>query len=135
MSASPENSARPRPAERFAPLEDVVDLNDAAARLRNEPNAGRHGHRQMALFHHGPATVALYCFEAGSKLPDHVVDGPVMIHVLEGRLRVSTNETKHELSAGQLLRLAPGVNHDVEATEASRMLLTVCVEGPNSHHG
>ena len=135
MTATPENRARPKPAERFAPLEDVVDLTAATDRLQNEPNAGQHGHRQMALFHHGPATVALYCFEAGSKLPDHVVDGPVTIHVLEGRLQVKTAQSKHELPANHLLRLAPGVNHDVEAVEASKMLLTVCVEGPNSHHG
>ncbi|MFW6060736.1 MAG: cupin domain-containing protein [Phycisphaeraceae bacterium] len=128
-----EPRVRPRPAERFAPAEDQVDLNEAVAQLWTEPNAGSHGHRQMALFHHGPATVALYCFEAGASLPDHVVDGSVTIHVLKGRLSVTTENGRRDLPAGHLLRLAPGVVHDVEASEQSEMLLTVCVEGPNSH--
>lgn len=130
---NPENRVRPRPQERFAPAEHEVDLQAAADWLWQEPHAGQHGHRQMALFRHGPATVALYCFEAGSSLPDHVVDGSVLIHVLKGQLTVHTDSTAHKLSAGHLLRLAPGVKHDVEAEQASEMLLTVCIEGPNSH--
>lgn len=130
---SPDNRVRPRPAERFAPAEDQVDLQAAAQRLWQEPKAGQHGHRQMALFRHGPATVALYCFEAGASLPDHVVDGSVLIQVIKGRLIVHTDNGRHELQAGHLLRLAPGVKHDVEAEETSEMLLTVCIEGPNSH--
>ena len=131
--ADPQHRVRSRPQERFAPAEEEVDLNTAAEWLWNEPSAGRHGHRQMALFRHGPMTLALYCFEAGSSLPDHVVDGPVAIQVLKGRLRVHTDTSEHDLAGGQVLRLAPGVKHDVEATERSEMLLTVCIEGPNSH--
>lgn len=131
--ASSEPRSRPRPADRFAVAEDQVDLNQAAEQLWNEPNAGQHGHRQMALFHHGPATVALYCFEPGAALPDHSVDGPVTIQVLTGQLTVKTEQGRYELAAGHLLRLAPGVRHDVEAQQRSEMLLTVCVEGPNSH--
>ena len=32
-----------------------------------------------------------------------------------------------------LRRLAPGVPHDIEAEQATRMLMTVMVEGPGSH--
>ncbi len=77
----PEQPVRPRAAERFASDEDHVDLTAAAQWLWNEPGSGQHGHRQMALFHHGQSTVALYCFEAGASLPDHVVDGVVIIQV------------------------------------------------------
>ena len=129
MHSPQPGETRTPPRERFAPAEDEVDLAEAAAALRQEPGAGSHGHRQMALFRRGAETVALYCFEAGSKLPDHVVQGPVLIQTLKGRLRVKTDQTTHELPAGMLLRLAPGVTHDVEAVEESDMLLTVCIEG------
>lgn len=129
MDHQSAGESRKPPRERFAPCEDEIHLPDAIAVLRAEPGAGQHGHRQMALFHHGQATVALYSFQAGAKLPGHVVDGPVIIHVLTGRLKVSTAADAHELPAGALLRLAPGVAHDVVAGEASDMLLTVCYEG------
>ena len=134
MTPTPSESGRTPPRERFAVSEDAVDLAKAAEVLRNEPGTGQHGHRQMALFRHGAETVALYCFEAGAKLPGHVIEGPVLIQVLSGRLKVRTDRTEHELAAGMLLRLAPNVEHDVEAIDASDMLLTVCIEGPNSHH-
>lgn len=133
MSTNPSGRSRPHPAMRFSPPEDRVDLNAEIKALLEEPGSGQHGHRQKALFHHGPATLALYAFEAGSKLPNHVVDGSVIIQVLQGRLVVATENARHELSAGDLLRLAPGVVHDVEAVDQSQMLLTVCVEGPDSH--
>jgi quercetin dioxygenase-like cupin family protein len=133
MSAPEPGRARTPPRERFAPQEDEVDLQKAAEALWAEPNAGEQHHRQMALFRHGPATIAFYCFEPGSKLPDHVVEGPVFIQVLKGRLKVQTSESTHDLSAGMLLRLSPSVTHDVEAVERCEMLLTVCIEGPHSH--
>jgi quercetin dioxygenase-like cupin family protein len=134
MSPTPAESGRTPPRERFAISEDAVDLAKAAEALRKEPGEGQHGRRQMALFRHGPETVALYSFEPGAKLPGHVIEGPVLIQVLNGRLKVRTQSTEHELATGMLLRLAPNVEHDVEAIDAADMLLTVCIEGPNSHH-
>lgn len=133
MPRPDDNRLRPHPQARFATHADVFDLELAAQTLLSEANGGQHGHRQITLFRHGPATLALYCFEAGSRLPDHVVDGAVIIQVLEGRLLVHIDDAKHDLTAGRVLRLGPNVKHDVQAVEPSRMLLTVCVEGPGSH--
>lgn len=123
---------RPHPSKRFAPDEHVFDLKVAAAELKREPS-GQHGHKQIALFKHGPATLALFVFDPGARLEDHVIDGPVIIQTLTGHLSVTTGERSYALPAGALLRLAPGVPHDVQASEASQMLLTVCVEGDSSH--
>lgn len=134
MNRAEDGRVRTPPRERFATDEDRVDLETVAADLLAEPDSGQHGHRQMALFRHGPITLALFCFEsAGSRFPDHVVNGPVFIQVLKGRLFVHTDDVRHELVAGQLLRLSPNVRHDVVAAEPARMLLTICLEGPGSH--
>lgn len=126
------NRLRPHPAERFAAEHDRVDLYQAAEMLEHE-DSGQHGHRQIALFKHGPATVALFTFEAGARLADHVIDGPVILQALAGHMRVTTEDAGYELNEGQLLRLAPGVRHDIAANLDSRLLMTICVEGPNSH--
>ncbi len=136
MNQTHDGRMRTPPLERFSPPEEVFDIDVAAAELLAEPGGGQHGHRQVALFRHGPATLALYCFETkGAKLPDHVVDGMVIIQVLKGRLNIHTDQADYDLPSGQLLRLAPGVRHDVVASEPSQMLLTVCVEGSDSRRG
>jgi len=51
--------------------------------------------------------------------------GLVTIHVVAGRIAVKTHERSHELPAGSLLVLAPGVAHDPHTHEPSQLLLTV----------
>lgn len=128
MDQPPDDRPRTPPRERFRPSEDVIDLPAATAKLLEEPPSNRHGHRQITLYKHGAETLALFHFDAGGGLSSHVVDGPVVIHVLDGSLTVATDHAEHELQAGQLLRLGAGVRHDVAAHESSRMLLTVFLE-------
>ena len=131
MSTRPAERLRQPPSQRFATSEDVIDLKQAAQRLVRQ-SSDTQGHRQMTLFKQGPATLALFLFDEGARLADHVVDGPVIIHVLAGRVKVATDAATHELAEGTLLRLAPKVRHDLEATEPSQVLMTMCLEGPDS---
>jgi quercetin dioxygenase-like cupin family protein len=51
------------------------------------------------------------------------------MHVLRGRLKITVEEQVHELQGGQMLVLAPGMEHSVAAEEESEMLLTVRLTG------
>jgi quercetin dioxygenase-like cupin family protein len=103
----------------------MVSLAATAAQLRAEPHAPVAGHRQIAVFRHGPVTMLQFVFEAGGLLKEHQADGVVTIHALSGRLMVIADEQPHELGAGELVALAPAVMHSVRALEPSEMLLTV----------
>ncbi|MFP4598418.1 MAG: cupin domain-containing protein [Persicimonas sp.] len=116
---------RPHPALRFAEPERKLDLADCFEDLLDEPHDATEGHRQITIARHGSQTLTLFHFTEGSRLPEHKVDGAVTIHVLDGELEVETDEEVHRLGEGQLLMLAPGIEHDVRAQEESRMLLTV----------
>jgi quercetin dioxygenase-like cupin family protein len=126
-AAADGNRNRAHPEVRFAPEQHEIDLRAVARELAAEP-ASRGGRRQRALYRHGRLTVALFPFEAGGGLPDHVAAGVVTINVLDGRLRVIAGAEEHDLPAGKLLVLAPGVRHDVAAPEASTMLLQVYLD-------
>jgi len=128
MSSPAPKRLREHPRQRFAGEGDVFDLKAVADELAAEPS-GEHGHKQIALFKQGPATLALFLFEPDARLDNHRVDGAVIIHTLAGRLRVTANGKQHDLPEGSLLRLAPGVEHDVHAAEPSQMLLTISYEG------
>ena len=129
-STPPDDAARlrPRPAERFAPPAEMFDLAVAALELVAEPGQTHQGHRQMMLYRHGRTSVSLFAFEAGGGLREHKTNGTVLIQSLEGRLTVHAGGEEHDLPAGRLLVMSPGVPHDVTAVLESRMLLTVSLE-------
>ena len=120
--------SREHPDVRFAPPQHVIDLRAQARELAQAP--ARRGHRQKALYRHGRITVALFTFDAGSRLPEHVAAGAVTINVLDGRLQVAAGGQEHALPAGTLLILAPGVPHAVRAEEPSTVLLQVHLDEP-----
>lgn len=119
---------RQHPRDRFHPPQLHIDLEKIAATLLAEPLPANRNHRQETLYRHGPLTVALFLFDRGAAMPQHVAEGVVTVQVLQGRLKMSAEGQTHDLPAGSLLVLAPGVKHDVHAIEPTRMLLTVCLE-------
>lgn len=116
---------RVHPEERLAASVKLVDLAATADALRKEPHPSVSGHRQIAVFRHGPVTLVSFIFEPEGYLKEHRTDGTVTIQVLAGHLRVTAEGQTHELTAGRLLALAPNVPHTVQAATASEMLLTV----------
>lgn len=62
---------------------------------------------------------------AGHQMPAHRVPGELTIQCLQGRVRISTARGPRELVAGRLVALAAGEPHDVLATEAAVLLLTL----------
>lgn len=119
---------REHPEGRFQPEVHEIDLSAVTEQIEAEPLGAARRHRQRTLYKHGAVTVAIFHFEAGSGLPPHVAAGVVTVHVLQGRLRMMAQGEAHDLPAGKMLVMAPGVRHDVQAIEASRMLLTVCLD-------
>jgi quercetin dioxygenase-like cupin family protein len=125
MSEADTDRLRQHPEPRFAGPQHQFDLEEVASRLLQEPQAGESGRRQETLYKRGPVTVSLFVFGHLTRLAPHRTKGIVTIQVLKGRLEVTAEGQAHDLGAGSLLILAPGVEHDVVAREESRMLLTV----------
>ena len=127
---TPDVRRRPRPSDRFAGAEHALDVRAALRALRAEAGEGANGHRQITLVHRGPVRLVLFAFAAGGRMPEHRAPGRVTIHVLRGTLRVRTPDAQHVLGESQILALAPGVPHDVDASEEADMLLGVYPEAP-----
>lgn len=127
---TPDARRRPRPSDRFAGPEHTLDTHKALRALRAEASAGTNGHRQITLLHEGPVRLVLFAFDAGGRMPEHKAPGWVTIQVVRGELRVRTAEQQHTLGEGQILALAPGMLHDVEAHQEADMLLGIYPEAP-----
>ena len=120
-----EARLRQHPQERFAAPQLQVDLDMVISKLRSEPHAGERGHRQETLYHRGGCTIALFAFDRFTGLPMHKAAGIVNIQVLRGCMKITAAGQVHELRAGQMLILAPEVEHAVAAEEEGEMLVTV----------
>ena len=127
MSEAESQKARLRqhPQERFAVPQLLVDLETVISKLRSEPHAGERGHRQETLYRHGSYTIALFAFDRFTGLSAHKANGIVNIHVLRGCMKITAADQVHELRAGQMLILAPGMEHAVAAEEEGEILVTV----------
>lgn len=121
-------SERQPPRERFAPAANQFDLRAEAEKLMAEAGGDHSGHRQIALYKHDQATVALFRFKKDGFLKEHQAPGKVFIQVIEGAMEFQAEGKQHALKAGGLLVLAPGTPHDAHASEDSLMLLTVCLD-------
>jgi quercetin dioxygenase-like cupin family protein len=133
-SDNPGTPARAHPPERFAAAAQSFDLVAAAAELSRETTPGHGGHRQKMLYRHGGLSLALFVFEAGSTLREHRTSGTVLIQVLQGQLTVGAAGERHNLPAGQVLTLTPGIAHDLRAEQRTHMLLTVSLDPPAADH-
>lgn len=129
MAVQNERPFRTPPRERFASEVSKFDIKTEIEKLRAEPGEGQRGHRQVALYKHDQATVALFRFEKGGELPEHKTEGTVLIQVLGGEIEVRVEGRMETLNNGQMLAVSPGTPHSVLAMESSVMLLTVCMEG------
>ena len=69
--------------------------------------------------------VVLFAFDAGQELTEHTAAVPILLQVLDGRLRVGADGEQVELLPGGLVHIGSRVPHDVLALESSRMVLTM----------
>ena len=122
-SSSSERLRAP-PSERFEPSVQLLDLEREFARLPEESSPGQ-GHMQKTLYRRGNCTTAIFEFEKGASIREHIVEGEAIIHLLSGHITVHAPDDEFQLNAGSMLCLASGVAHDVMATARSRMVLHV----------
>lgn len=82
-------------------------------------------HRAETLVKISTLRVVLVTILEGGELQEHAAPGPITIQVLQGRISLSVEGEDRELSAGELISLAPGVRHAVRGVEDGAFLLTI----------
>ena len=64
---------------------------------------------------------------AGKSLPEHAVEGPILMHCLAGVIEVAAHGARKPMRGGDLMYLAGGVRHALRAIEDCSLLVTIVV--------
>jgi quercetin dioxygenase-like cupin family protein len=102
----------------------TFDLNDEARTVRAELDAG-HARIARTLVKEGPLRLTLIGVGPGGGIREHVAQGPITIHALEGTIVVRAGNEVRTLAAGDLMALDGGVRHEVTSNEGGLFLLTL----------
>jgi quercetin dioxygenase-like cupin family protein len=69
--------------------------------------------------------VVAFAMDLGQELTDHSAPRPVVVQVIEGDLAFTVAGHRHELSAGDVVYLAPSARHSVVALSPCRFVLVM----------
>lgn len=129
VSMMQRRMAMPRPES--AELGVIFDLAAIAQEMRGEEAYAREGHTARTLVREPDLRVVLIVMRAGSRIPEHTVNGTASIQTLAGFLRLHLPRLPRQredrivdLPIGRLLVLEPGDEHGVEAAADSVVLVT-----------
>ena len=89
----------------------------------------RHGRTARTIVKEGPLRLTVMGLAPGGTMPSHRTDAQVTIHVLEGEVSFSAQGREYPLTTGDVLVLAPGVEHDAKSKKGGVFLLTVVFLG------
>jgi quercetin dioxygenase-like cupin family protein len=82
------------------------------------PPAGR---SSKTLIEYPDLRIVLIAMKANTRVHEHTAAGRILVHTLNGHIRVHLPERVVDLPAGNLLALDQCVSHDVEASEDSAL--------------
>lgn len=105
------------------------DLVAEMALVRSELDAG-HSRIARTLVKEGPLRLTLIGVRAGGAMHEHVADGPITVHVLEGSVILHAAGEAHTLPAGRVMAIDGGVRHSVSSDDGGLFLLTLIASEP-----
>lgn len=100
-----------------------LDLEEEIRRMRASPKPN--GHLGKTLLRATDMRLVLMILDRGVTMPEHLAQGSLTIHTLQGRVVVTLLDASFDLAAGQLLTIEHGVSHAMAAIEDSAVLLTL----------
>lgn len=101
------------------------DLSEVVAGVREELPIPHRATTSRALLDNEAVRVVTFAFDTGQQLTEHTAAGPVVVQVLEGRMRFGLDGSEHELGVGDCVYLAPGAPHSLEALAPARLSLVL----------
>jgi quercetin dioxygenase-like cupin family protein len=107
----------------------TFDLAEIATELRAEEAYHRSGRAGRTLAKAGRFRLVAVAMAEHNAIATHQAESPLTIQVLEGDIQFRTQDGVHRLRQGEVLFFGPGDAHDIRASRASVLLITISAIG------
>lgn len=89
-----------------------------------EEEAWEKGDRNgITIFKTDNLTTVLTCLHKDASIKENTVNGLFQVQVLDGKIRISTEDGDSEMKEGEMIVFHPNVRHSIEALKKSTLLL------------
>lgn len=100
-----------------------MDIEDRVKQLKAEDAWDKNDRNGITIFKTDRLTTVLTCLRKKATIKDNMVDGLFQVQVLNGRIRVTTDDGDTEMKEGEMIVFHPGIKHSIEALKKSTLLL------------
>ena len=100
-----------------------MNFDEFRKQVKDEEAWEKSDRNGITIFKTGNLTTVLTCLHREASIKENSVDGLFQVQVLEGRIRVTTDDGDADMREGEMIVFHPNVRHSIEALKKSTLLL------------
>ena len=100
-----------------------ADLDEYAKQLKDEKAWEKNDRNGITIFKTDNLTTVVTRLHKDAVIRDNSVDGLFQVHLLSGKVRITTDAGDNEMKEGEMMIFHPQVKHTIEALKKSTLLL------------
>jgi len=110
-----------------------MDFDGFVKQLKDEKAWEKADRNGITIFKTEGLTTVLTCLHKDARIDENSVDGLFQVQVLDGKIRVSTEDGDADMREGEMIVFHPNVPHRIEALKKSTLLLQTITEKNGKH--
>ena len=100
-----------------------MDIEERIKQLKDEEAWDKNDRNGITIFKTDRLTTVLTCLRKKATIKDNTVDGLFQVQVLNGRIRITTDDGDTEMKEGEMIVFHSGIKHSIEALKKSTLIL------------
>ena len=100
-----------------------MNFDEFRKQVKDEEAWKKRDRNGITIFKTDNLTTVLTCLHKDASIKENTVDGLFQVQVLDGKIRISTDDGDSEMKEGQMMVFHPNVRHSINALKKSTLLL------------
>ena len=100
-----------------------MNFDEFRKQVKDEEAWKKRDRNGITIFKTDNLTTVLTCLHKDASIKKNTVDGLFQVQVLEGKIRISTDDGDSEMKEGEMMVFHPNVRHSINALKKSTLLL------------
>jgi quercetin dioxygenase-like cupin family protein len=100
-----------------------MNLDEFRKQVKDEEAWEKGDRNGITIFKTDNLTTVLSCLHKDASIKENSVDGLFQVQVLDGKIRITTDDGDAEMKEGEMIVFHPNVRHSIEALKKSTLLL------------